>query len=79
MLSFAFEALLEERLLALARQDLWVNEVSQSPEEHLDILDWIQEKRKQKGQDQKCNKEYFVLLFQLCHFNPVDGCSMDSL
>ena len=73
--------LLEERLLALARQNLGINEISQSPEEHLDILDWIQEKRKQKNQDQECNKEYFILLFQLRHFNPVDGCSscMDSL
>jgi len=73
--------LLEELLLALACQDLGINQVAQSPEEDLHILDRIQEKREQKDQDEECNKEYFVLLFQLRHFNPVDGCSscMDSL
>ncbi len=50
--AFSFQAnepfRLSERLLALARQDLRVNQIAQSPEEQLDILDWIQQQREQK-------------------------------
>lgn len=68
MLCSVFEVLLEERLLALAREDLRVYEISQGPEEKLHIFDRIHEQRKQKGHPQECKKEQIIPSLYFCHF-----------